>query len=63
MTERKAFPIVDMAEDRILDLLDGGMSLREYAAIQLRVPWSGIDWLDEMIIESRNLDEGGENNE
>ena len=27
----------------------GGMSLRQYAAIHLRVPDSGVDWLDEMI--------------
>lgn len=27
----------------------GGMSLRQYAAIHLRVPMSGTDWLDEMI--------------
>lgn len=29
-----------------------GMSLREYAAIKLRVPNSGTDWLDEMIRQS-----------
>lgn len=28
---------------------DAGMSLRAYAAIKLRVPDSGIDWLDDMI--------------
>lgn len=33
-----------------------GMSLRTYAAIQLRVPDSGIDWLDAMIERSRRLD-------
>jgi hypothetical protein len=32
------------------------MSLRVYAAIQLRVPDSGIEWLDEMIRRSRELD-------
>lgn len=30
----------------------GGMTLREYAAIKLRVPDSGTDWLDEMIRKS-----------
>lgn len=30
-----------------------GMSLREYAAIHLRVPNSGTDWLNEMIRQSR----------
>ena len=29
-----------------------GMTLREYAAIKLRVPESGTDWLDEMIRKS-----------
>ncbi len=33
------------------------MSLRAYAAIHLRVPDSGIEWLDEMIRKSRELDE------
>ncbi|HXR74326.1 MAG TPA: hypothetical protein VN737_00045 [Bryobacteraceae bacterium] len=31
-------------------------SLRIHAAIQLRVPNSGIPWLDRMIRESRRLD-------
>lgn len=30
----------------------GGMSLRQYAAIKLRVPDSGTDWLDDMIRQS-----------
>ena len=29
-----------------------GMTLRQYAAIKLRVPDSGTDWLDKMIRES-----------
>lgn len=29
-----------------------GMSLREYAAIKLKVPESGTDWLDNMILQS-----------
>jgi len=29
-----------------------GMTLRQYAAIKLRVPASGTDWLDEMIRKS-----------
>ena len=32
------------------------MSLRTFAAIHLRVADSGIDWLDEMIRRSRELD-------
>ena len=31
---------------------DAGMTLRQYAAIKLRVPSSGTDWLDEMIRQS-----------
>lgn len=34
------------------------MSLRAYAAVHLRVPDSGIDWLDKMIERSRELDAG-----
>ena len=33
-----------------------GMTLRQYAAIKLCVPDSGTDWLDEMIVKSRNFD-------
>jgi hypothetical protein len=29
-----------------------GMTMQQYAAIKLKVPDSGIDWLDEMIIKS-----------
>lgn len=32
------------------------ISLRVYAAVQLRVPESGVDWLDKMIERSRELD-------
>jgi hypothetical protein len=35
------------------------MSLRAYAAVQLRVSDSGIDWLDKMIERSRELDARG----
>lgn len=33
-----------------------GMSLRQYAAIKLKVADSGVDWLDEMITESNRDD-------
>jgi hypothetical protein len=33
-----------------------GMTLRQYAAIHLKVPNSGTDWLDEMIEEANKLD-------
>lgn len=32
-----------------------GFSKREYAAILLRVPDSGLDWLDQMIERSKEL--------
>lgn len=42
-----AFPVQDAASWQ-----GHGMSLRQYAAIKLRVPNSGADWLDEMILTS-----------
>ncbi len=33
-----------------------GLSMRQYAAIKLKVPDSGVDWLDEMIERSRRDD-------
>jgi hypothetical protein len=33
-----------------------GMTLRQYAAIHLKLPNSGTDWLDEMIEEANKLD-------
>ncbi|HLH43797.1 MAG TPA: hypothetical protein VKV74_12460 [Bryobacteraceae bacterium] len=36
------------------------MSLRVYSAIHLRVPDSGLDWLDRMIERSRQLDARGD---
>jgi len=39
------------------DLQEFGLSKREYAAIRLSIPDSGIDWLDKMIakVEKRDL--------
>ena len=34
------------------DCLQNGITAREHAAIQLRVPTSGTDWLDAMIRQS-----------
>lgn len=36
--------------------LQGGLSAQEYAAIHLKVPSSGTDWLDKLIKESRLMD-------
>lgn len=38
---------------RTITVNEGGMSLRQYAAIHLRVPDSGEVWLDEMIERAR----------
>lgn len=35
---------------------EGGMTLRQHAAIKLRVPDSGTPWLDEMISAARRDD-------
>lgn len=48
----QAFPCLERGGSG-LDLTDGGMTLRQYAAIKLRVPDSGTDWLDEMIRTSQ----------
>jgi hypothetical protein len=50
---RKTRPAHDPGADfRVTDITEpkqSGMTLRQYAAIKLRVPNSGTDWLDEMI--------------
>ena len=55
-----AFPVIYYGRDSIGEMgivhQEDGMSLREYAAIKLKVPDSGIDWLDEMIIKSKRDD-------
>ena len=38
---------------------EGGMTLRQYAAIKLRVPDSGLAWLDHMIPASRRAEYAG----
>jgi len=40
-----AFPIPGLQNDADFN----GMTLRQYAAIKLRAPNSGTDWLDELI--------------
>lgn len=47
----------DRFTGKVLSLLkENGMTPRQYAAIKLKVPSSGLDWLDEMITESRRMD-------
>ena len=47
-----AFPVPDIDGSAVQE----GMTLRQYAAIKLKVPNSGTDWLDEMIEEANKLD-------
>ena len=51
-----AFPFVEMNAEGQPTAIETGMTLRQYAAIKLRVPNSGTDWLDEMIRESMRDD-------
>ena len=46
-----AFPVPGLSNLPNGDFIhpEWGMTLRQYAAIKLRVPNSGTDWLDEMI--------------
>ena len=47
-----AFPCLERGGSG-LDLTDAGMTLRQYAAIKLQVPDSGIAWLDVMITKAK----------
>lgn len=47
-TKEPAFPVAFGCE-----AYHPGMTLRQYAAIKLKVPNSGTDWLDAMIVESQ----------
>ena len=51
-----AFPLYDHHGDGQPFLAEIGMTMRQYAAIHLRVPNSGADWLDDMIAEAREMD-------
>jgi hypothetical protein len=62
MTDRTggaAFPIAVPGPNETT-MLHKGMTLRQYAAIKLRVPDSGTDWLDDMIREGRRMDYAGQ---
>ena len=54
-TEPLTPPVPVIYEESKLSDLEK-MSLHTYAAIHLRVPDSGIDWLDKMIQRPRQLD-------
>ena len=46
----QAFPRAVQFDDAFIS--GHGMTLRQYAAIKLAVPDSGLPWLDEMIVQS-----------
>lgn len=56
MIKEQNFPAFPTSEDNGCNSGDPGMTLRQYAAIKLKVPDSGEAWLDAMIVESRKLD-------
>lgn len=47
-----AFPVLDWITPERVETCKDGMTLRQYAAIKLRVPKSGDEWLDDMILDS-----------
>ncbi len=51
-----AFPSGAMDMQTSTYVNHNGMTLRQYAAIKLKVPDSGTDWLDEMIVKSLRND-------
>ena len=51
-----AFPHVSIGGSPEDDVCQPGMSQRAYAAIHLRVPDSGLPWLDAMIERARRYD-------
>lgn len=58
-------PAFPQSEHSACTFFDGGktcdgMSLRAYAAIKLRVPESGVDWLDDMIRRAKRDEFAGQ---
>ena len=54
-----AFPSWAVYDDRARPVAEGDMTLRQYAAIKLRVPDSGLPWLDEMIEKAQRNEYAG----
>lgn len=55
-----AFPFIPTDRSGQIAPTETGMSLRAYAAIKLKVPNSGIGWLDDMIKESQRNEFAGQ---
>jgi len=51
--DQPAFPMQEKNSDGTHYHTHAGMTLRQYAAIHLRVPKSGTEWLDKMIRKAR----------
>ena len=56
----KAIKVLEQEKFVFPDDKNSGLTLRQYAAIRLKVPDSGEEWLDDMIRESRRLDYAGQ---
>ncbi len=56
--DEPAMPTHQVWDDEKSDVgwICGGLTARQYAAIHLRVPDSGEDWLDRMIRQARRMD-------
>jgi len=50
---RPAFPCPPGLQSNGFYSNGNGITIREYAAIKLRVPDSGVPWLDEMIVKAK----------
>ena len=55
-TGGQAFPCTEYDTEYERYFTEAGMTLRQYAAIKLKVPDSGTDWLDGMITQSLRND-------
>jgi hypothetical protein len=54
-------PLADARNNRQLDAPQQsryGFTMRELACLELRVPESGTEWLDSLIVTSRRMDAG-----
>jgi len=56
MSNTNSGPAFPTLEENGCNNGEPGMTLRQYAAIKLKVPDSGTDWLDDMIRKSNEFD-------
>jgi hypothetical protein len=54
--DRSAFPVFDSVNSGGYTCIDGGLTARQYASVQLRVPRSGDEEIDAMIRENRRAE-------